>query len=141
MLLHALSIIDHYMGCPNSPHFNNMTLLEFARQYSMSKSLGCEPSRRSRRIVVIPRPYVSPDPAGDKYEQYCHQSLMQHKCFHQMDNFLSGYDNYIDAYAAFLQSGHIPPCLVNDMYRLLQHSQSVENDSENTEVRYIYTSK
>ena len=134
----ALSIVDHYMGRPNSPHFNNMTLLEFARQYSMPKSLGCEPSRRSRRIVVIPRPYVSPDPAGDKYEQYCRQSLMQHKCFHQMDDLLSGYDNYIDAYAAFLQSGHIPPCLEDDMYRLLQHSQSVENDSENTEVRYIY---
>ena len=105
----------------------------------MPKSLGCEPSRRSRRIVVIPRPYISPDPAGDKYEQYGRQSLMQHKCFHQMNNLLSGYDNYIDAYTAFLQSGHIPPCLEDDMYRLLQHSQSVENESENTEVRYIYT--
>ena len=82
----ALSIVDHYMGRPNSPHFNDMTLLEFARQYSMPKSLGCEPSRRSRRIVVIPRPYVSPDPAGNKYEQYCCQSLMQHKCFRQMDD-------------------------------------------------------
>ena len=60
----ALSIVDHYMGRPNSALFNSMTLLEFARQYSMPKTLGAEPTHRSRRIVV-----VSPDPAG-KYEQY-----------------------------------------------------------------------
>ena len=61
------SIVNHYTGRRNSPHFNIMTLLEFARQYSMPKSLGCEPSCRSRRIVVIPRPYVSPDPGSNKY--------------------------------------------------------------------------
>ena len=62
----ALSIVDHYMARPNSPHFNNMTLLEFARQYSMPKSLGAEPTRWSRCIVVIPRPYISPDPGSEK---------------------------------------------------------------------------
>ena len=128
----ALSIVDHCMGRPDSPHFNTMTLLEFARQYSMPKTLGAEPSRRTRRI---PRPYVSSDPAGDKYEQYCRQSLMQHQPFLQMDDLPSGYDNYIDAYAAFLQSGHIPPCLEDDMHRLLQHSQSTEDDNDdNSEV-------
>ena len=101
----------------------------------MPKTVGAEPTRRSRRIVVIPRPYVSPDPAGDKYEQYCRQSLMQHKCFRQMDDLLSGYDSYIGAYAAFLRSGHILPCLEDDMYRLLQLSQSAEDDSDDTEVR------
>ena len=131
----ALSIVDHYRGRPDSPHFNTMTLLEFARQYSMPKILGAEPSRRTRWIVVIPRPYVSSDPAGDKYEQYCRHSLMQHQCFRQMDDLLSGYDNYIDAYAAFLQSGHIPPCLEDDMYRLMQHTQSTEDDNDdNSEV-------
>ena len=55
----ALSIVDHYIERPDSPHFNTMTLLEFARQYSMPKTLGAEPSCRTRRIVVIPRPYVS----------------------------------------------------------------------------------
>ena len=35
----ALSIVDHYMGRPDSPRFNTMTLLEFARQYSMPKTL------------------------------------------------------------------------------------------------------
>ena len=50
----ALSIVDHYMARPDSPHFNSMTLLDFARQYSMPKTLGAEPATRSRRIVVIP---------------------------------------------------------------------------------------
>ena len=116
----ALSIVDHYMERPDSPHCNTMTLLEFARQYSMPKILGAEPSRRTRRIVVIPQPYVSSDPAGDKYEQYCRHSLMQHQPFRQMDDLLSGYDNYIDAYAAFLQSGHIPPCLEDDFFSSLR---------------------
>ena len=131
----ALSIVDHYVGRPHPPHFNSMTLLEFSRQYSMPKTVGAEPTRRSSRIVVIPRPYVSPDPAGDKYEQYCRQSLMQHKCFRLMDDLLSGYDSYIGAYAAFLRSGHIPPCLEDDMYRILQLSQTSEDDSDDTEVR------
>ena len=126
-------IVDHYMGRPDSPHFNTMTLLTFAQQYSMPKTLGAEPSRRTKRIVIIPRPYVSSNPAGDKYEQYCRQSLMQHQPFRQIDDLLSGYDNYIDSYAAFLQSGHIPPCL-EDMYRLMQHTQSTEEDNDDSEV-------
>ena len=36
----ALSIVDHYMGRPDSLHFNPMTLLEFACQYSMPKTLS-----------------------------------------------------------------------------------------------------
>ena len=69
----VLCIVDHYMGRLDSSHFNTMTLLKFARQYSMPKTLGAQPTPRSRRIAVIPRPYISPDPAGDKYEQYCRQ--------------------------------------------------------------------
>ena len=133
----ALSIVNHYMGRPNSSYFNNMTLLEFARQYSMPKTLGTEPTPRSRCIVVIPRPYVSPDPAGEKYEQYCCQSLMQHKPFRQMDDLLSGHSTYTDAYAAFLHSGQIPSCLEDDMFRLLQLLQNNDDDSEETEVSYL----
>ena len=77
----ALSIMDHYMHRPDTPQLNNLTLLEFARQYSMPKTLGLQPTCRSRHVVVIPRPCCSLDPTGPKYEQYCHQSLMQHKCF------------------------------------------------------------
>ena len=105
----ALSIVDHYMGRPYFPHFNTMTLLEFARQY---KTLGAEPTRRTRRIVVIPRPYVSSDPASNKYEQYCRQSLMQHQPFYQMDDLLSGYTNYIDAvwpHPSLSRGRHVSP--------------------------------
>ncbi len=55
-----------------------MTLLEFARQCTMPRTLGAEPTRRSKRVIVIARPYCPPDPTGPKYEQYCRQSLMQH---------------------------------------------------------------
>ena len=50
----ALSIVDHYIGQPDSPHFNTMTLVEFACQFSMPKTLGAEPTPRSRCIVAIP---------------------------------------------------------------------------------------
>lgn len=83
-----------------------MTLLEFFRLYTMPKSLGAEAKCRSRRIVVIPQPYLSADPVSDKYDQYCHLSRTQHKYFRQMVNLLYGYNNYINAHAAFLQSGH-----------------------------------
>ena len=75
----ALSIVDQHIGCPDSSHFNTMILLDIAWQYSMPKTLGAEPTPRSRHIVVISRPYISPDEAGEKYKQYCWQSLMQHK--------------------------------------------------------------
>ena len=136
----ALSIVDHYMERPNTPHFNSMTLLEFARQYSMPKTLGAQPTPRNRRIVVIPRPYISPDPAGEKYKQYCRQSLMQHKHFRQMDDLLSGHPTYVDAYAAFLQSGRTPSCLEDDMYPLLQLLQNNEDNTEEVEVSHILNS-
>lgn len=75
-----------------------------------------EPKPRSRRIVVIPCPYCSPDPLDPKYEQYCRQSLMQHKCFRHMSDILGDKDAYAEAYTTFLQSGHITPSLEHDMY-------------------------
>ena len=41
---------------------------------------------------------------------------MQHKCFRLMDDLLAGSETFVDAYATFLQSGHIPPCLEDDVY-------------------------
>ena len=55
--------------------FHDITLLHFVRQYSMPKELGSEPSRRRKNVVVIVRPYCSPDPNSPKYEQYCRQKL------------------------------------------------------------------
>ena len=117
------STLDHYMRRPNSSEFDDMTLLQFARQYSMPKTLGSKPSRRRKHIIVIPRPYCTPEPAGPKYEQYCHQSLMQHKTFRHMSDLLAGCESYIDAYAAFLQSGCVPPCLQDDIHRLQQQHE------------------
>ena len=113
----------------------------------MPKTLGCEPARRSKRVVVIPRPYCSPDPAGPQYEQYCRQSLMQHKSFRQFND-LADSESYVDAYAAFLQSGLVPPCLEDDIHRLQQQQQQqVSEECSNTEVNimlctctlYVYT--
>ena len=81
LLKSALRSNNHYMRRPNSAPFDNMTLLEFSRQYSMPRTAQSEPSCRNKRMVVIPRPYCSPDPASSEYEWYCCQSLMQHKSF------------------------------------------------------------
>ena len=64
----ALSILDHYVARPATLAFNNITLLEFAQQYTMPKELGAQPNRRNKKVVVITRPYCPPDPAGPKYE-------------------------------------------------------------------------
>ena len=80
------------MHRPDTPQLNSLTLLEFARQYSMLKTLGSQPIHRSRHIVVIPHPYCSLEPTGPNYEQYCHP----HKYFRSMDDLLG------DANATFL---------------------------------------
>ena len=55
---------------------------------------------------------------------------MQHKSFRQIEDLLSGYNNYVDAYAAFLQSGLIPSSLEDDMYGLLQSNEEENEDSQ-----------
>ena len=55
---------------------------------------------------------------------------MKHKSFRHMDDLLAGNENY----AIFLQSGLIPPCLEDDMYRLLQHTSQDTQESSDTEV-------
>jgi hypothetical protein len=130
----AISILDHYMRRPNSAPLDDITLLEFARQYTMPKTPGSKPSRRSKCVVVISRPYCSPDPAGPKYEQYCRQSLMQHKSFRIVDDLLNGHTTFVDAYAAYLQSGSVPPSLEDDIQRLQQHSVCDSEEHDTTEV-------
>ena len=48
----APSIIDHYFEHPSTVAFSNITLLEFSHQYTMPKTLGTEPTRQSRQVVV-----------------------------------------------------------------------------------------
>ena len=126
----APSILDHYIARPAASHLTSITLLEFAQQFTMPKELGAEPNRRSKKVVVIARPYCSPDPAGPKYEQYCRQSLMQHKAFRHFSELLAGHNTYAEAYAEFLQTGNIPPTLEEDIFRL----QQLEASQETTQI-------
>ena len=82
----ALSALDHYIGRPTTPQFNDMTLLHYVQQFTMPKQLGSNPSRRRKAVVVIVRPYFSPDPSGPKCEEYCRQKLMLHIPFRQKNS-------------------------------------------------------
>ena len=62
----ALSNVDHYIGRPNSSHFNTMTFLEYARQYSMPKTSELSQLPGVDILLFIPRLYVSPNLSGEK---------------------------------------------------------------------------
>jgi len=96
----------------------------------MPTQLGAEPNRRSKKVVVIARPYCSPNPAGPNYEQYCRQMLMQHKAFRQMSDLLAGHEMYAEAYANFLATENIPPSLEEDIFRLQQLHASQNNTED-----------
>ena len=128
----ALSVLDHYAARSNSAPLNEMTLLHFTQHYTMPKELGSTPNPRRKSVVVIVRPYCPPDPSGPKYEQYCQQKLMQHVPFRRQENLLGEHATYTAAYAAFLQSGSVPPSLEDDISRLDQMNQ--QNTEEEDEV-------
>lgn len=110
--------------------FNGMTLLEFACQFTMPKTLGPECTQRSKRVVVTLCPYFPSDP---KYEQYCRQTLTQHKPFCQLRDLLVGSETYPAMYAVFLQSGSVPPSLLDDVHHLEEQIQQ-HTEEENTQV-------
>ena len=58
---------------------------------------------------------------------------MQHRCFRQLDDLLAGCATYTEAYAVFLQSGQVPRCLEDDIYRL-QQLADLESEQCDTEV-------
>lgn len=124
----AASTLDHYVARPNSPLFRDMTLLDFTRRYTMPKELGSDPTSRRKPVVVIVRPFCSPDPNGPKYEQYCQQKLMLHVAFRQQNELLGQADTYTAAYAVFLSSGYVPSSLEDDIYRLDQVNQQTTTD-------------
>ena len=124
----VLSALDHYITRPAIAQFQNMTLLHFFQHYIMPKETGSEPSNRRKKVVVIVRPYCSPDPQGPKYEQYCQQKLMLHAPFRRQNELFGNHTTFAAAYAEFLQSGNIPPSLEDDIYRL---QQSFEQPSQN----------
>ena len=96
----------------------------------MPKTLGSNPNRRKKQVIVITRPYCSPDPAGPNCEQYCRQSLMQHKAFRHMTELLAESKTYAEAYAIFLQSVDVPLSLEDDIFRLHQQTQEQDYDTE-----------
>ena len=94
----------------------------------MTKELGSDPSCRRKDVVVIVRPYLSPEPNGPNYEQYCRHRLMIYKPFHQEEELLQEADTYAAAYTTFLQSDDVLPSLEDDIYRLEQQNQHTSDD-------------
>ena len=127
------STLDHYISRPVTPQFQNITLLHFVQHFTMPKEPGSDPSRRRKKVVVIVRPYCSPDPRGSKFEQYCQQKLMLHVPFRLLNDLLGDNETFKAAYATFLQSGNIPPSLEDDIHRLEQLPQQ-PSENTNTEV-------
>ena len=132
----VLSTLDHYISRPATAQFQNMPLIHFVQHYTMPKETSTEPSKRRNKVVVIVRPYCSPDPQGPKYEQYCQQKLMLHVPFRHQSELLGNHTTFTAAYADFLQSGSIPSSLEDDIHRLQQLSQQPSQD-EDTEVSWI----
>ena len=124
----ALSILDHYIARPATPQFRDMKLLHFAERYTVPKGLDSDPSHRRKDVVVIVRPYLSPEPNGSNYEQYCRQKLMLYKLFRREEELLAETDTYAAAYATFLQSDNVHPSLEDDVRRLEQQSEHSSSD-------------
>jgi len=122
------SLLDHYISRPATELFENMNLLHFVQGYTVSKMPSAQPSKRTKKIVVIVRPYYSADPQGPKYEQYCQQKLMLHVPFRHHNELLNEHANFATAYASFLQSGTIPLSLEDDIHQLQQLSDQYSDD-------------
>ena len=58
------SIPDNYRIRPSSSQFESMTLLHFAQHFSNPRNHGGEPNPRHKKVVVVVRPYISPEPNG-----------------------------------------------------------------------------
>ena len=71
-----------------------------------------------KEVVVIARPYCSPNPEGPQYEQYCRYKLMIHQPFRQVDELVGACDKHSSAYHQFLRCGEVPPSLADDIHRL-----------------------
>ena len=81
-------------------------------------------------MVVIVRPYCSPDPEGPKYEQYCRQKLLIYQPFRQVDELLGACDKHSSAYDQFLRCGKVLPKLADDIHGLELESHSTDIDDK-----------
>ena len=132
------SQLDQYCARPVTEDFDKLTLSEFVQKYKLPKKKGDALIPRKKDVVVIARPYCSPDPAGPHYEQYCRQKLMWYQPFRRLDDLLKGCDNHSDAYAAFLRSDNVLTSLADDI-QLLEIAQKNSNndDDEDEEVSKV----
>ena len=134
------SQLDQYCARPDTGDSNQLTLLEFVERYKIPKKKGVAFILRKKEVLVIPRPYCSPDTDGPQYEQYCRQNLMLHQPFCQLEDLLAGYQSHEDAYAAFLKSEKAPISLADDIQQL-KMAQKEKCVNDNNEVRdNMYTS-
>ena len=134
------SQLDQYSARPDTGDFNQLSLLEFVEQYKIPKKKGVAFILRKKEVLVIPRPYCSPDPDGPQYEQYCRQKLMLHQPFHQLEDLLAVCQSHEDAYAAFLKSEKALISLADDIQKL-EMAQKEKCVNDNNEVRdTMYTS-
>ena len=124
------SQLDQYCARPETGEFNKLTLLEFVEQYKIPKKKGVAFVPRKKEVLVIPRPYCSPDPDGPQYEQYCRQNML-YQPFRQLEDLLAGYQSHEDAYAAFLKSEKASVSLANDIQQLemAQKEKCVNDDN------------
>ena len=127
------SQLDQYCARPSTPQFESLTLLQFIQRFKTPKKIGDNIICRQKEVIVIPRPYCSPDPSGPKYEQYCRQKLMLHQPFRQLDELFGMSDTYAAAYSNFIQSGNAPKSLAEAIYDL----EMQEKENRDAEVSII----
>lgn len=65
---------------------------------------GGELKPRNKKIVVIVRPYISPDPDSPEYERYCRQKLVLHRLFRDEQQLLDGFETFTESYASYLRT-------------------------------------
>ena len=132
------SQLDQYCARPDTGDFNQLSLLEFVKQYKILKKKGVAFILRKKEMLVIPHPYCSPDPDEPQYEQYCRQKLMLHQPFCQLEDLLADYQSHEDAYAAFLKSEKAPISLADGIQQLeiAQKEKCVNDDNEGRDTMY-----
>ena len=123
----ALSTLDKYVERPSTSEFDEITLLKFVQNYHCTKT---SIAKRTKTAVVIVRPYISCDPNGARFEQYCMQKMMLHIPFRCVDSLKNGHTTYEAAYVEFLSSGRIPPCLEDDVQRVLHVDHNDDDDDQ-----------
>jgi len=94
------SQIDHYCARPH--HMEFLTLLEFVQRLRTPKTVGDTPTPRKKDVIVIVRPYCSPDPCGPHCEDYCRHNMTLYQPFRKLTELLGDADKYSEAYSVFV---------------------------------------